>query len=54
VHFLGAGGVTGRADQVMSGSNAKYAPISPKMIPIVSTYARMAPSRRSDGAEHIR
>ena len=40
-------------DQIVSGSKAKYAPSSPKIIAIVSTYARMAPSCSSDGAEPI-
>jgi hypothetical protein len=41
------------SDQDASGSNAKYAPISPNMIAIVSRYVRMAPSRPSDDAEPI-
>ena len=32
------------ADQVVSGSNTKYAPKSPKIIAIVSTYVRMVSS----------
>jgi hypothetical protein len=38
---------------MISGSKAKYAPRSPKIIAIVSTYARMAPSCPSDGTEPI-
>ena len=41
-------------DQIVNGSKAKYAPSSPKIIAIVSTYARMAPSPPSDGAKPTR